>query len=67
MLIAADGYGITRVWDLRSANWSAELDIGSGVTDLAVGGDRVCVATHMGAVVLGIHLTELVKEPGSAL
>ncbi|WP_369044384.1 caspase family protein [Streptomyces sp. Midd1] len=62
MLIAADGYGITRVWDLRSAGWSAELDIGSGVVNLAVGGDRVCVATQMGAVVLGIHPVGLAKE-----
>ncbi|MGW2781348.1 caspase family protein [Streptomyces populi] len=64
MLIAADGYGITRVWDLRSGGWSAELDIGSGVAGLAVGGDRVCVATQMGVVVLGIHRAGLAKERG---
>lgn len=65
-LIAADGYGVVRVWDMKSATWSAELDIGSGVADVAVGGDRVCVATYMGAVVLGVHLTGPDREQGNA-
>ncbi|MGW6905884.1 caspase family protein [Streptomyces sp. NPDC054940] len=64
-LIAADGYGVVRVWDMESPTWSAELDIGSSVADVAVGGDRVCVATYMGAVVLGIHLTKSGRERGN--
>jgi WD40 repeat protein len=65
VLIAADGYGVVRAWDMNSATWSAELDVGSSVADVAVGGDRVCVATYMGAVVLGIHLPGTGKEQGS--
>ncbi|MFI6011347.1 caspase family protein [Streptomyces sp. NPDC051243] len=65
-LIAADGYGVVRVWDMESATWSAELDIGSSVADVAVGGDRVCVATYMGAVALGIHLTKSDRERENA-
>jgi WD40 repeat protein len=64
-LIAADGYGVVRVWDMESATWSTELDIGSSVADVAVSGDRVCVATYMGAVVLGVHLSGADKERGN--
>jgi WD40 repeat protein len=65
VLIAADGYGVVRAWDMSSATWSAELDVGSSVAGVAVSGDRVCVATYMGAVVLGIHLPGSDKEQGS--
>ncbi|MFD7499857.1 caspase family protein [Streptomyces sp. NPDC059850] len=54
ILVAADRFGLVRVWDLRSASWTAEIDIGSSIRDLAVGGGQLCVATHMGAVVLGL-------------
>ncbi len=54
ILVAADGFGLVRVWDLRSASWTAEIDIGSSIRDVAVGGGQLCVATHMGAVVLGL-------------
>ncbi|WP_369030485.1 caspase family protein [Streptomyces adonidis] len=58
-VIAGDGYGLTRVWDTRSGTWTAELDVGGGVNDLAVDSDgQVCVATDMGAVVLGINIAE---------
>ncbi|EFL24875.1 LigA protein [Streptomyces himastatinicus ATCC 53653] len=54
ILVAADRFGLVRVWDLRSASWTAEIDIGSSIRDVAVGGGQLCVATHMGAVVLGL-------------
>ncbi len=57
-VIAADQYGTLRVWDMKSTAWSAELDIGSGINDVACDDDgRICVATDMGAVALRLNLT----------
>jgi WD40 repeat protein len=56
-LIAADRYGLMRIWDMHSASWTAELDIGSGINDVAADSSgRVCAATDMGAVVLSFNI-----------
>ncbi|WP_326720017.1 caspase family protein [Streptomyces sp. NBC_00243] len=67
ILIAGDGYGLTRVWDTRFAGWTAELDVGGGIRELAVDDEgRVCLATDMGAVVLGINVAETPRNHGGA-
>ncbi|MFJ2174560.1 caspase family protein [Streptomyces sp. NPDC087851] len=52
-MVAADRYGLLRVWEQNSSSWTAEIDIGSGINGIAVDGEgRVCVATDMGVVAL---------------
>ncbi|MFI5681369.1 caspase family protein [Streptomyces cellulosae] len=67
VLVAGDGFGLVRVWDTRSAGWTAELDVGGGINDLAAAdsGD-VCLATSMGAVVIGINLDDTPGNGGAA-
>ncbi len=55
VMLAADRYGLMRIWNTVSATWTAELDIGSSITDLAVDDGRVCVATEMGLVALRLN------------
>jgi WD40 repeat protein len=65
LLIAGDGYGRVRVWDSRSDHWSAELDVGGGITDVAAtDSGHVCLATTMGAVVLGINIADAPENRG---
>ncbi|MGQ4384932.1 caspase family protein [Streptomyces sp. SAS_270] len=67
MLIAGDGYGLTRIWDTRSASWTAELDVGGGINDIAVdNAGHVCLATDMGVVVLGINIAHAPAPQGDA-
>ncbi len=65
VLVAADSFGLMRVWDMRSPAWTAELDVGSGITGLSIGGGQVCVATQMGAVALGVNGVARPVEPRS--
>ncbi|WP_327712484.1 caspase family protein [Streptomyces sp. NBC_00464] len=52
-LVAADGYGLVRVWDLEAVALQAEINVGSGINGVAVDeAGRVCVATDMGLVAL---------------
>ncbi|WP_399087897.1 caspase family protein [Streptomyces sp. BBFR2] len=55
VLVAADRYGLMRIWNTVSATWTAELDIGSSIKGLAVNDGRVCVATEMGLVALRLN------------
>ncbi|MFI2210551.1 caspase family protein [Streptomyces sp. NPDC020141] len=57
VVVAADRYGLLRVWDTHSPSWTAEADIGSGIVDLSADDEgHVSVATDMGAVVLRLDL-----------
>ncbi|WP_078877002.1 caspase family protein [Streptomyces sp. 150FB] len=57
-LVAADRYGLIRVWDMTASSWISELDIGSGISGIAIdGGGRICVATDMGVIALHLNLT----------
>ncbi|WP_407560413.1 caspase family protein [Streptomyces sp. 184] len=61
-LIAGDRYGLLRVWDTNSPDWTTELDIGSAINSIAADSDgRVCVATGMGMVTLQLHLASRAK------
>ncbi|MEI5032280.1 hypothetical protein RB201_03360 [Streptomyces sp. S1A(2023)] len=52
-LVAADGYGLVRVWDLAAVALQAEINVGSGINGVDVDeAGRVCVATDMGLVAL---------------
>lgn len=65
ILIAGDGYGLLRIWDTRAAGWTAELDVGGGITGLAVSDTgHICVATATGAVVLGINIADIPESRG---
>ncbi|MEE1749271.1 caspase family protein [Streptomyces sp. JV184] len=56
-LVAADRHGLIRVWDMASSSWISELDIGSGISGIAINGDgRICVATDMGVIALQLNL-----------
>lgn len=67
VLVAADRYGLMRVWDTRSSTWTAEIDIGSGINAVAVDGTgEVCVASDMGAVALSINISGLSQEQRDA-
>lgn len=61
-MVAADRYGLMRIWDMTSATWTAELDIGSSIKGVAVDGGRVCVATDMGLVALRLNHRGRAKE-----
>ncbi len=55
-LVAGDSYGQLRLWDTRSPRWNFALDIGSGISDIALDEDgRVCVGTDMGVVALRLN------------
>ncbi len=54
-MVAADGYGLLRIWDLVAGDWTAELDIGSAIKGIAVEEGQVCVATDMGLVALRLN------------
>lgn len=55
-LVAGDNYGELRLWDTRSPRWNFALDIGSGISDIALDEDgRVCVGTDMGVVALRLN------------
>ncbi|MEV0170239.1 caspase family protein [Streptomyces sp. NPDC050803] len=59
VLIAGDAFGVLRVWDTRSADWTAELDVGSRVNAVAAATTgHVCLATEMGVVVLGLNVAD---------
>ncbi|MFD3936241.1 WD40 repeat domain-containing protein [Streptomyces sp. NPDC058611] len=52
-LVAADRYGLVRIWDLEAAALQAEINVGSGINGVAVDeAGRICVATDMGLVAL---------------
>ncbi|MEV0741113.1 caspase family protein [Streptomyces sp. NPDC050549] len=55
-LVAGDSYGQLRLWDTRSPGWNFSLDIGSGISDIALDEHgRVCVGTDMGVVALRLN------------
>lgn len=55
-LVAADRYGLMRVWTVDSPAWKAELDIGSSIRGISAdSAGRVCVATDMGVVTLHLY------------
>ncbi|GAA2260435.1 hypothetical protein GCM10010232_59520 [Streptomyces amakusaensis] len=65
-LIAADRYGLLRVWDTRSSSWTAEIDIGSGIVDISTDGTgQISVATDMGAAVLRLDLVGAAEREGN--
>ncbi|MGX9884318.1 caspase family protein [Streptomyces sp. NPDC002276] len=65
ILVAGDGYGLVRIWDTRSAGWTAELDVGGGINGLAVADTgHVSIATAMGAVVLGVNIPDAPANRG---
>lgn len=65
-LVAGDRYGELRLWDTRSPSWNFALDIGSGISDIALDErGRVCVATDMGVVALRLDLDGRTKERGA--
>lgn len=65
ILVAGNGYGLVRIWDTRSTGWTAELDVGGGINGLAVADTgHVCVATAMGAVVLGVNIADIPDNRG---
>ncbi|MGW6970732.1 caspase family protein [Streptomyces sp. NPDC054952] len=52
-LVAADVYGLVRVWDLEARALRAEINVGSGINGVAVDTTgQICVATDMGLVAL---------------
>ncbi|MFG2502871.1 caspase family protein [Streptomyces sp. NPDC048441] len=52
-LVAADEYGLVRVWDLEAACLQAEINVGSGINGVSIDAvGRICAATDMGLVVL---------------
>ncbi|MEU6976801.1 caspase family protein [Streptomyces sp. NPDC046371] len=52
-LVAADRYGLVRVWNLEASALRAEINVGSGINGLAVdSAGRICVATDMGLATL---------------
>ncbi|MET7484084.1 caspase family protein [Streptomyces sp. NPDC005538] len=55
-LVAGDSYGQLRLWDTHSPHWNFALDIGSGISDIALDEHgRVCVGTDMGVVALRLN------------
>lgn len=57
-LVAADRYGLVRVWDLETSELWTEINIGSGVNGIAIDqAGRICVATDMGLAALRLNLT----------
>ncbi len=63
ILVAGDRYGQMRLWDTRSPRWNLALDIGSGISDIALDDEgRVCVATDMGVVALRVNAAGRTKE-----
>ncbi len=55
-LVAADRYGLVRVWNLETSALRAEINVGSGINGLAADGvGRICVATDMGLAALRLN------------
>lgn len=66
-MVAADRYGLMRIWEMNAPSWTAELDIGSGINGLAIDGEgRVCVATDMGVVALRLGPAGHSKQRGAS-
>ena len=64
LLVAGDGFGLLRIWNTRDPGWTTELDVGSGINDIAVAeSGYVCLATEMGAVALGLASTDPGERP----
>ncbi|PWG11655.1 hypothetical protein DF268_20920 [Streptomyces sp. V2] len=64
LLVAGDGFGLLRIWNTRDAGWTTELDVGSGINDIAVAETGyVCLATEMGAVALGLASADPGESP----
>lgn len=55
--VTSDYTGLVRAWDLPSARCEAEVNVGSGIGDIALTSDGdLCVATGMGLVALKLNL-----------
>lgn len=55
--ITADYMGLVRAWDLRAGRSHAAVNIGSGITEIALTTDGdLCVATGMGLAALRLNL-----------
>ena len=55
--VTADYNGLVRAWDLRAARCHAEVNVGSGISEIALTSDGdLCVATGMGVVALSLNL-----------
>ena len=55
--VTADANGLIRTWDLRAACCQAEVNIGSGINDIALTSDGdLCVGTGMGVAALKLNL-----------
>ncbi|KND32986.1 caspase family protein [Streptomyces acidiscabies] len=64
LLVAGDGFGLLRIWNTRDSGWTTELDVGSGINDIAVAETGyVCLATEMGAVALGLASADPGETP----
>ncbi|WP_246430554.1 caspase family protein [Streptomyces rectiverticillatus] len=65
-LVAADQYGLVRVWDLEVRALRAEINVGSGINGVAVDeAGRICVATDMGLAALRLNLAAPTKQEDS--
>lgn len=65
-LVAADGYGLLRVWDLEAVALQAEINVGSRINGVAVDeAGRICVATDMGLVALRLTPAAHREQRGS--
>lgn len=54
--VTADDNGLLRAWDLHTARRQAEVNVGSGINDMALTSDGdLCVATNMGVVALRLN------------
>jgi WD40 repeat protein len=55
--VTADRNGLIRAWDLRAAHCQAEVNVGSGISGIALTPDGdLCVATRMGVAALRLNL-----------
>jgi WD40 repeat protein len=55
--VTADHNGLVRAWDLRAARCHAEVNVGSGISEIALTSQgNLCVATSMGVVALSLNL-----------
>ena len=55
--VTADDNGLIRAWDLRAATAVAEVNVGSGIRNMAMTSDGdLCVATSMGMIALRLNL-----------
>lgn len=63
--VTADRAGLIRAWDLSVPRCEAEVNVGGGISDIALTSDGdLCVATSMGLVALKLNLA---ADDGEAL